>query len=158
VSKPLNEFGGWLSFCRFCVILSFILIIIDLVLVFIALVAIAFTHPTNISSQDTVSAVVGVFEVGIVVFIQVQMIKILKTRAPIIPTQISKLFIVWLVVIIAGFGVFFVMYHFNMLPSSFAIDKFKISTLAGLIGPLSWLAYFRRSKRVKAYYGANAFK
>jgi uncharacterized membrane protein len=81
----------------------------------------------------------------------------LKTRAPIISNKLSKLFIVWLVVIIAIWGVFFVMDHFNILPGSF-YDKFKIKALAGLIIPLSWLAYFRWSKRVKAYYGANAFE
>ena len=158
MSKPFNEFGGWLIFCRICVILSFVLIIKDVVLVLIALVANPFMHITDISRQDTVSAVIGVFFDVILVFIQVQMIKIFKTRAPIIPTQISKLFIVWLVVVIAIFGVSFVTDHFNMLPSSLEIDKLKISTFAGLIIPLSWLAYFRRSKRVKAYYGANAFE
>jgi len=114
-------------------------------------------HITNISKQDTVSAVIGVFLDLILIFIQVQMLKILKTRASIIPTQISKLFIGWSVVIIVILGVFFVMYHFNILPGSFN-DKFDIRILAGLIIPLSWLAYFRWSKRVKAYYGANAFE
>jgi hypothetical protein len=106
LSKPLNEFGGWLSFCRFCVILSFILIIKDVVLTFIALEANLFMHVTNISTQDTVSAVIAVFVDVILVFIQVQILKILKTNTPVIPTKISKLFIVWLVVIIASFGVF----------------------------------------------------
>ncbi len=158
MSKPLNEFGGWLSFCRFCLILSLIIIIKDVVLVSIALVANPFMHITNTSSQDTVSAVIGVFWAVILVLIQVQIIKILKTRAPIVPKQISKLLIVWLVVVIASFGVFLVMNHFNMLPNSLEIAKFKISTLAGLVIPISWLAYFSRSKRVKAYYGANAFE
>jgi hypothetical protein len=157
MSKPLNEFGGWLSFCKLCVILSFILLIKDVVLVSIALVANQFVHFTNISRQDTFSAMIVIFGYVILVFIQIQIIKILKTRAPIISNKLSKLFIVWLVVIIAIWGVFFVMDHFNILPGSF-YDKFKIKALAGLIIPLSWLAYFRWSKRVKAYYGANAFE
>jgi Zn-dependent protease len=157
LSKPLNEFGGWLSFCKFCVILSFILIIKDVVLTFIALEANLFMHVTNISTQDSVSAWIGVFVDIILVFIQVQILKTLKTSAPVIPTQISKLFIVWLVIVIAMFGITLVMNYFNMLPSSFN-DKFNIRILAGLIMPLSWLAYFRWSKRVKAYYGANAFE
>ena len=94
MSKPLNEFGGWLSFCKFCVILSFILIIKDVVLTFIALEANLFMHVTNISTQDSVSAWIGVFVDIILVFIQVQILKTLKTSAPVIPTQISKLFIV----------------------------------------------------------------
>lgn len=160
MSKPLNEFGGWLNFCGICVILSVIMLSIDIVEVIIVLVVSAFTHLIiNISRQDIVSGVIVVFVNGILVFIQVQIIKILKERAPIIPTQISKLFIVWLVVPIVIFGVVFLMHHFNMLPSSFKIDKLKISNLlAVLIIPLSWLAYFRKSKRVKAYYGANAFE
>jgi uncharacterized membrane protein len=81
----------------------------------------------------------------------------LKTSAPVIPTQISKLFIVWLVIVIAMFGITLAMNYFNMLPSSFN-DKFNIRILGGLIMPLSWLAYYRWSKRVKAYYGANAFE
>lgn len=157
MSKPLNEFGGWLSFCKLCVILSFILMLKDVVLVSIALVANPFMHITSISTQDTVSAVIGVFAYGILLFLQVQIIKVLKIRVPIIPTQISKLFIVWLLVLLASFGVIFVIYHFKMMPNSFEINKLKISIIAGSIVPLSWLAYFRWSKRVKAYYGANAF-
>ncbi|MCX5849374.1 MAG: hypothetical protein NTW65_07975 [Deltaproteobacteria bacterium] len=157
MSKPLNEFGGWLIFCRLCVILIFIFIIKDVVLTFIVLVANPFMHVTNISTQDTVSAWIGVFADGILIFIQIQILKILKTRAPIIPTQISRLFIAWSVIIIAMFGITLVMNYFNMLPSSFN-DKFNIRILAGLSMPLSWLAYYRWSKRVNAYYGANAFE
>ncbi len=158
MSKPLNEFGGWLNFCGICVILSVIILSIDIVEVIIVLVVSAFTHLIiNISRQDIVSGMIVVLVNGILVFIQVRIIKILKERAPIISTQISKLFIGWLVVIMAMWGVFFVMYHFNILPGSF-YDKFKISALAGLIIPLSWLAYFRWSQRVKAYYGANSFE
>lgn len=158
MSKPLNEFGGWLSFCKFCVILSFIFIIKDVVLTSIPLVANPFMHVTNISTQDTASAWIGVFVDVILVFIQVQILKILKTSTPVIPTKISKLFIVWVVVIIASFGVFFVMYHFKILPDSLEINKLKMSIIAGSTIPLSSLAYFRWSKRVKAYYGANAFE
>jgi hypothetical protein len=111
-------------------------------------------HITKISTKATVSAVIGVFACGILIFIQLQMIKIFKTQAPIVPTQISKLFAIWLGVVIANFGVSFVMYHLNMMPASLEMHKF----IAGSIIPLSWLAYFRRSKRVKVYYGANAFE
>ena len=157
MSKPFNEFGGWLSFCKVCIILSFIMVMIDLVLASIALIANPFMHVTNINTQDTVSAVIGILGSVVFVLIQIQMLKILKTRAPIIPSQISKLFIVWLVVLITIWGVFFVMDHFTILPGSFN-DKSKISIVAGSIIPLSCLAYFRWSKRVKAYYGVNAFE
>jgi hypothetical protein len=157
VSKPLNEFGGWLTFFRICVILSFIWITIDSVLVLIALIAGPFMQITY-SRQDVISAVIGVFACGILLFIQVQMIKIFKTQASIIPTQISKLFIIWLALLIASVGLAFVMYHFKMLPESLEINKFKMSIIAGSIIPFSCLAYFRWSRRVKTYYGANSFE
>lgn len=158
MSKPLNEFGGWLNFFRFCIILSLIFIIKDLVLALIALTAFAFIHTANISSQAAISAVVGVLMSGVVLFVQVQILKKLKTQSTIIPTQISKLFIVWLVVILANIGIIFLMNRYYVLPTSFEIGKFKINALASLIIPLSWLIYSYRSKRVKAYYGAKAFE
>jgi hypothetical protein len=157
LSKPLNEFGGWLSFCRFYVILNFIGITIFLALLLIKLIKGAFMHITY-SSQIIVLAVIIIFVSVIFVFNLVQILKILKTRSSIISTKISKLFILWLVLNMVTSVIIFVMGYLNILHGSFKIDKFMNNALLNSITTLSWLAYFRWSKRVKAFYGANAFE
>ena len=156
MGKPINEYGGWLVFCRICIILSLIFIIGNLISLFSVVIISVFLYNT-VERQIFFSAITAIFAELILVLIQMQIIKILKTQASDIPAKISKLFIAWSVSVIAFWGVFLVMDHFNMLLKSNKNNK-MIVAFEGLIIPLTWIAYFKWSKRVRAYYGHNAFK
>jgi hypothetical protein len=157
VGKPLNEFGGWLSFFRIIVMLSFMYISIICLLIFILFIVDAFMQ-NLIINKENVSSAIRVFFGLMLAAIQFQIVKGLKTQSSIAPDRISKLCIFDIALNMTSFGLGFVMYKLNMLPASANINNYMRAAIAGSIIPLLLLAYLRRSKRVKAYYGANAFE
>ncbi len=141
--KPLNQFGGWLRFFQVFIWFFVVLLFIS-VAGFLALSLVGrIQQPWSSINMIRICSAIVLFPLILIIAIKIRL------RIPTIPTILGELLIAVTVVQIIGAAVE-------------AIIKQKHATL--LAGPIVqaiwagiWILYFKNSKRVKAFYGANAF-
>lgn len=149
MAKPLNEFGGWINFVK----------ILNLIILFFGIVGIGFLIyliANDISVLPVAAFIIIDFIITIIIILKIN--KLLKVRSNIIPNKVIILFL-WILGITSACvlvewimsSVFHVPLYIN-LNSKLAIKLIGKSLLPFLF----CAAYFKQSKRVLAYYGANA--
>ena len=151
MSKPLNEFGGWLTFFNVSLWSKFIMIIlVSIVLLF------SFFKVSN--PAYVLGIMITFVRYLISGFLFFKMIKLVRQKEGVVPDKIIQL-LAWYV-LIAIFFVLFIWVFSNFSHNDTLIKlrmeflKFGLSTIGfGLI----WGSYLKKSKRVCAYYGKNAF-
>ena len=145
MSKPLNEFGGWLRAFQIFTIIG--------ICIQLGLMAgrVFYVGGQGAAAPWTLSTFVGMgWRLAVIVVALLILLKI-RRAMPEVPTQVAKLIIASAAIRIVGSLV------------AAAIEQLPVrglsSTLSNsVIIPGIWVGYFISSKRVLTFYGANAFK
>jgi len=160
--KALDEFGGWLR-------VYFVLNVVSLVLGVIALVPTGgmillfrSSGPFGSYPDDVRGALLWVSMLSLLVLafmgLCFYILRVIRIRETDIPTRISVATILMFFICLlldlghAAFGYIF--------PASQEgwFGEFGSSILTGAVWTTVWVLYFLRSRRVRLYYGANAFR
>ena len=151
MTKPLNEFGGYLVFFR---ISNFVFFIISLVSVPLLLLAVVRTIAENMPTAT--SALIFSLSLTISSILIFKMLKVLKIQESFVPKKIVN-FIFLLTIFSISFSLLnfvskFLFLGFNQ-ETAMETSKQMINSIVWF---LIWRSYFKKSKRVLAYYGKNA--
>ena len=169
MTKPLNDFSGWLNFfwvgCLLSMAFSFLGVIGMAVTLFIFL----FSFDLNIAIASAVSLLIFI----ILSFLYYRIVKMLEQKNVNNPNAIvSKLCKIIMVNLLGYVSYYFLApllknesseLHFvlaewrNLVITGISSMSMK-RVLTNLLINIFWILYFFRSKRVAAYYGANATK
>ena len=171
MAKPLNEIGGWLKFFRIWIPWSRAVGIVTVAAVygvyFMILVSFKLFGFVWLFSLILVISIIVVLEK-----LHNSLVELAKQKNPIAPrTIVSKLcriVLSQLLITIVGFFPFLLARHSEGLPVTLRSESWRhgitllsmhMGSIVGLLLLNSiWIVYFFRSKRVAAYYGANATK
>jgi len=137
-------FGGWLRFFQVMNIISVVIVVLLLLLVASELLF-DFLELGNDIEMYTLF-----IEVLIVLSYSTATLKILKIQNQTIPQTLNKYLTVYFIASMLMFGINLLLYYYDYLeekPESISSDIFYY---------LIWIFYFKKSKRVNEYYGANA--
>jgi len=151
--KPLNEFGGWLKF--FQVINVFCLTL--LMLYFLSTLyyaAGAFSSKIPFTNELKLSIAFMFTLFPLLIFYTFKILKSLKIKSPGIPDEISG-YIRYILIFSVIAGVVEISF-FGSPDLSGIIYDISRSLVQPIVINLIWIAYFRKSVRVKEYYGQNA--
>ncbi|GMT48766.1 MAG: hypothetical protein IEMM0008_0305 [bacterium] len=139
--RPIDDFGGWLRFFQidnWLVILALIFDIVDLSM--------------GLKDLGTVKAVIRdsltIIEFTAYIYMTYKMLNVIQLKSADIPNIISKLLLT-LLILSASFLVIKMFVTSEMPMTSVKIMGGEVFYF------IAWANYFERSKRVKAYYGAN---
>ena len=156
MSRSLKDFGGWLSFYRlihwiwFILVLSAYIIFVSLTL-FISLMDLSLT-------EAFVIIPVSILFFGQFFFLS-RIFIILEKRSEKVPDKIVRY---WLYQLLAQTVVFLILYFSGYLDERIQSVNRTHVLIVGFSGMLLWyiiwIIYFRYSRRVREYYGANAEK
>jgi hypothetical protein len=147
MSKPLNAYGGWL---RFFYITNWIQIV-SLVYVVLVLSPGLFGRPLNAVYWFTF-----VIDSGLRVFFVYKTIKAIKNQEGSVPNRIVRLLAC--VLLIPCLVAIPKIYCARLVAGVPGVRAAVITVINVAIWFCIWVAYFRKSKRVFAYYGKNADK
>jgi len=150
--KPMDQFGGWLSFfqltCWFNVI---ILPIVGIVILF------ALLAPEN--RNEFWILVISLFDLTIAFYLFLKMVKMIKIKEKETPNRIVK--IMNMIILMTLFFALIELCYYYFTVGIDGLSNFKDtakSTLQMFTWYGIWTAYLNRSKRVLIYYGTNAGK
>ena len=152
MSKPLNEFGGWLAFFNFTLWFNFVVIVLTSIFLL-------FTFFKVSNSTYILGIFITFVRYLVSGFLFFQMIKLIKQKAEDIPGKIIQL-LKWYVLIAVVFVSFvWAFSYFNKIEVLIKLRVELIKFALSAIGyALIWGSYLKRAKRVCAYYGKNAFE
>ena len=143
--KPIDQFGGWLRFFQVTEVIRIIVAFLMFWIWFHEVSAGKIANPWGFGSITTlVIQLVGVIISSIILWF-------LSQRAPQTPTRIAKLVIASAAVFIGGKILIGII---EQLPT----QKVSIGLFPSAVIAILWLEYFKSSKRVRGYYGRNAFQ
>lgn len=150
MAKPLDQFGGWLKFFYIIQWLNFILWGITILAIMLAIFIAG-------SAAKVIEYLISFFNVIAIVFLCFRIIKIVRKKETSTPKQIIKL-MTWIVFTVSIFAFFEGIFYYFTLGINGLSNLSE--TFRDIIRILTWYAiwtnYFKKSKRVAAYYGANA--
>jgi uncharacterized membrane protein len=152
--KPLNEFGGWLKICQLINVFSLILVMLYF-LSALYYAAGAFSSKIPFTDELKLSTVFMVTLFPLLFYYTVKILKSLTIQSPHIPDEISGYIRnIMIFSVIAGIvEVTYLKSSPDMIQQAY--DLFR-SLIQPIIMNLIWLLYFRKSVRVKEFYGKNA--
>lgn len=151
--KPLNEFGGWLKLFQIINIFSLILVTLYfLSTLYFTAGALSLKNPLTNELKLSIVFMFTLFPA--LFYYTVKILKSLKIKSPHVPDEISGYIrFILLVSVIAGVVEI-------ILFSSQEISKLVYDIFRSLIQPvvmnIIWLVYFKKSVRVKEFYGQNS--
>ncbi|HEO66331.1 MAG TPA: hypothetical protein ENI73_10760 [Spirochaetes bacterium] len=141
MSRPIDELSGWLKTFQVTNLLT-------LFFLPITVIYFVFLYSYNKTTIPLAIILVLIGELGVYWFITYKILKCIKLRSEDVPNMISKL-LLSLVIVSDGF---LAIKHLIDLDLTMNSVKVLVSEVLYFFG---WAMYFEKSKRVKAYYGAN---
>ena len=150
MTKPINEFGGWLAFFNISLWLQFIIII---------LMSITLAFSLFKVSNPTIELGLSVTLIRYIItgFLFFKMIQLVKQKEAVIPDKIIQV-LIWYVVVALVFVAF--VWAFSSFSNISILIKLRMSFFkygfSVIVFSLIWGQYFRVSKRVLAVFGKNA--
>jgi len=150
MAKPLNEFGGWLK--AFYIYQWFCVLILAMYVLSLALQLFG----PQIESSVLLN-MIKLLHSFIEVHFILKIIKVIKIKEPNTPNSII-LYMKWIVIFafIFGIGTGILIYSASARVGLTVFSELAKTALMIIIFYLIWASYFRKSKRVCAYYGKNA--
>jgi hypothetical protein len=145
MSKPLNEYGGWL---RFFYITNWIHIVS---LVYVVLIFLPLLSGRPLDSFYWFSFLV---DSGLRVFFVYKIVRVIKKQEVDTPDRIARL--LTCVLLVPCFVVVPKIYFARLVAGAPGVRAAVITVINAAVWFCIWTAYFRKSKRVLAYYGKNA--
>jgi hypothetical protein len=147
MSKPLNEFGGWLSFFY---IISWLATIGFIMLVLTTLPAIfKVSKPLEI-----VAILIYYIGDGINAFLNFKIVKVITVKDAKTPNKVLTL-VTWISLLTVLFIIPGLWLDYILRGGKAATEMGK-GVIKVLVWYFIWTSYFQKSKRVFAYYGKNA--
>ena len=156
MAKPLDEFGGWLK-------AYYVLMIIGVIA---GMVALLLSPAALFEFKESAGIPGGLFGLIIIKLCGIPLLilgfyalSIIKKREPRIPSLLAIFLIINVIV-----SVFMSLCESHwaslhpLLPVRYQPQNFFFSAIQKIGLGLIWFQYFRVSKRVKLYYGGNAFE
>lgn len=144
VDARFESFGGWL---RFFQVINYISASIIIFMFFMVAVFFAFGQ---YGEGELFEAVIAAVELIPDLIIPLLILQIIKIKRKEIPQRLVKLLGIYLVCSLVVYAVVYYLFKTDVVA-----DK-PVSFWGSLIYYYIWLSYFKKSKRVKAYYGENA--
>lgn len=144
VDEKLLSFGGWLRFYQVINYLSiiFTLLIFAMVSVFYAM--------GEYAEGEIFEALIAGIELLPDLVVSIMVLKILSKPNKFIPTRVVTLLTYYVGASLLMYGCVYYLFKTEVV-----VEK-PTSFWASVIYYAIWSSYFRKSKRVKAYYGENA--
>lgn len=144
IDERLVSFGGWLRFYQVINIISVVFIGI----VILAIVAFGFMEAYD--DNEFSEAIIGIFEFLPDLIFSIAIIRILTTQNQGIPGKIVKYLGYYLAASLLAYAVFYYLFKIEV------VTEKPVSFFGSVFYYFIWSSYFKKSKRVKAYYGENA--
>ena len=158
MGRALDEFGGGLRVYQGIIILTAVLCFAELVGLYYWRLGFSTFRPDWNATQRTVSTVYTSVTDVVQLYLYYRLFRMLKIKSPDTPNRITRLAF-WITVL----WIFFYLIHIPvdrfLHQESFTYKSWKesASDAGRIIGSyFVWVYYFFKSKRVLAYYGANA--
>lgn len=149
--KKLDEFGGWLMFFYCICWLSIILLAVSFLSLIVNFFKLDFT------ASGKIVMLIYILDVIITAILIIKMVTMMRSKDSTVPAKITKLITLVLIFSLA-FGVCEILvYLLTQGPSG--LINFKDSAKAVIktvVWYVVWTGYWKKSKRVLAYYGKNA--
>jgi len=154
MAKPLDQFGGWLNFFYVGHLVCIIYLVGASLIYALAIFAVG-------GGSKAMLVLIGLLHSIITVILCIKIVKILKIKELDTPQKVVKI-MTWLVILAVIFAFCNILiYSFNDIPEvedysgldRLARTVFRV--IGAIIGYAIWKSYFKKSKRVIAYYGIN---
>jgi len=139
-----THFGGWLRFYQIINIIS--LVIFGLFF----LAGIAFSFLGYYESGESTDMIAALVESIPGLFISIVAIKLLTVKSPQTPNKMVKMLGYYVTATIVIYAVLFYLHKTEQ------ISEKPLSFWGSVIYYYIWSSYFKKSKRVNGYFGANA--
>ena len=140
----LYSFGGWLRFYQMINIISVVFVGV------IVLAVAAFEIMGAYEENELKETFIYFFEFLPDFIIPIMILRILKIKDEKTPDQVVKFLGYYVAVSLLLYGIYYYLFETNMVAEK------PVSFWSSVIYYFIWSSYFKKSKRVKAYYGANA--
>ena len=152
MAKPLDQFGGWLKF-------FYVMQWVSVVAwgIFTLLFVLSILGAENF--HETIEFSIAFFDALITLILCIKIVRAIKRKDTYIPNRMIQL-MTWLVIFTALFAVCEGLFYYATL----GVEGLSNLAETGkglfrvLIWYVIWTDYFKKSKRVLAYYGQNATK
>ena len=144
MSKPLNAFGGWLA-CFY--IISWLSLIV--LAIFTLLYLLAIFRASN--ELDGIESLIYCINCGIVAFLSFEIIKLIRIQEPMTPDRVVRL-MGWVLIL----AVLFIIPELcldHVLTNGKNTAEIGKDVIRVVVWYAIWSLYFKKSKRVLAYYG-----
>jgi hypothetical protein len=151
--KPLNEFGGWLKFFQIINVFSLILVTLYF-LSTLYFAAGAFSSKNAFTSELKLSIAFMFTLFPALLFYTFKILKSLKIKESHVPDEISG-YIRYILLFSVIAGVVEITLFAAPDISKLVYDLFR-SLIQPIVINIIWLLYFRKSVRVKEFYGRNS--
>lgn len=154
MSKPLNEFGGWLSFFQ---IIHWIWFMASLIALIISVSLAFLTSLINVSLVN----ILYIFPFSLIFFVVFYFIsrifKIVEKKSIDVPDRIVRYwFLQMLMLLLMDILGYIVVYFIKELKFSMSLRYSLLRFGAFILWYFLWILYFQNSRRVREYYGKNA--
>lgn len=151
--KPLSEFGGWLRFFQFINVFSMILVLLYfLSTLYFAAGALSSKNPFTDELKLSIAFMFTLFPA--LFYYTFKILKSLRIKSSHIPDEISG-YIRYILIISVFAGIVEMTLFAAPDISKLVYDLFR-SLIQPLVINIIWLMYFRKSARVKEFYGRNS--
>ena len=154
MAKPLHQFGGWLRFFQIANIISLIIGGLAFILVLYVYFE-ASSSNQYIPDVETAAIIFGVIKMPVFFYLTIKVLGHLKVKSPSSPEDVSRFIRYALIFAIVSSAVE-VMVYSNYDNSSNQIFESVKLVIQSIISAAIWLSYFKKSVRVKKFYGKNA--
>jgi hypothetical protein len=151
--KPLNEFGGWLKLFQIINVFSMILVTLYfLSTLYFAAGAFSSKNPLTNELKLSIAFMFTLFPA--LFYYTFKILKSLKIKSSHVPDEISG-YIRYILIFSVIAGVVEITLFASPDISKLVYDLFR-SLIQPIVINVIWLIYFRKSVRVKEFYGQNA--
>ncbi len=151
--KPLNEFGGWLKFFQIINVFSLILVALYfLSTLYFTAGALSSKNPLTNELKLSIAFMFTLFPA--LFYYTVRILKSLKIKSSHVPDEISR-YIRFILLFSVIAGVVEITLFVSSDISKLVYDLFR-SLIQPVVINIIWLMYFRKSVRVKEFYGQNS--
>ena len=158
MGRVLGEFGGALRVFQAIVILTAVLCLAELVGLYYWRLGFATFRPDWNATQGSVATVYTSVTDVVQLYLYYRLFRMLKIKSPDTPNRIMRL-VSWIAILWISFYLIGIPVNRFLHPESFTYNSWteSASDAGRIIGwYFMWVYYFFKSKRVLAYYGANA--
>jgi predicted nucleic acid-binding Zn ribbon protein len=149
-THPYHKLGGWLGFLAYVQLVGVGLLTIACIVSLVQLAGFVGYLGAGIGGMLMAAQIIELIGYGVAIFIGIKFFLMIKNRNP-------RFFRFYEILILVCVAIYFVVFVFTVIIGFSNIAEFVGSIIGQAIGFAIWSTYFRKSVRVRTYFGSDEY-